>query len=129
MLVPLIILYYVEANRFVVGTLPYVIPKDEKPLKVILSYYSPLHKHSIMFKTCLDKKSKGCKLMAKLYRCVYCKQYFPTRDLLKAHIKHRHKDEIQEFLSKIREDKIKNLIKQGVDPEEWVAGWIAAMFG
>jgi DNA-directed RNA polymerase subunit RPC12/RpoP len=61
------------------------------------------------------------------YKCIYCGQIFPTRELLKAHIKHKHRDKIKEMLSKMREDKIKNLIEQGVDPEEWAAGWAAAM--
>jgi DNA-directed RNA polymerase subunit RPC12/RpoP len=57
--------------------------------------------------------------MSTVYKCLYCGQVFSSKELLKAHIKHRHRDKIEAILSKMREDKIKNLIGQGVDPEEW----------
>jgi len=31
------------------------------------------------------------------------------------------------MLLKMREDKVRNLREQGVDPEEWAAGLVAAM--
>jgi DNA-directed RNA polymerase subunit RPC12/RpoP len=65
--------------------------------------------------------------MLTIYKCLYCGQVFPTKELLKAHIKHRHRDKIEAILSKMREDRIRNLREQGVDPEEWAAGLVAAM--
>jgi DNA-directed RNA polymerase subunit RPC12/RpoP len=63
--------------------------------------------------------------MSTVYKCLYCGQIFLTKELLKAHIKHR--DKIEAMLLKMREDKIRNLREQGVDLEEWAAGLVAAM--
>jgi hypothetical protein len=65
--------------------------------------------------------------MSTVYKCLYCGQIFLTKELLKAHIKHRHRDKIEAMLLRMREDKVRNLREQGVDPEEWAAGLVAAM--
>jgi hypothetical protein len=65
--------------------------------------------------------------MPTVYKCLYCGQVFPIKELLKAHIKHRHRDKIEAMLLRMREDKVRNLREQGVDLEEWAAGLVAAM--
>jgi len=67
-------------------------------------------------------------IMTKLYRCPYCEQSFPSKELCKAHIKQRHGDKVQEFLKQMSEYKLKKLMEQGIDPEEWAAGWLCAWF-
>jgi uncharacterized C2H2 Zn-finger protein len=67
--------------------------------------------------------------MVRLYRCPYCEQYFPTKELCKTHVKQIHKDKVQEFLNRLSKYKLKKLIEQGVDPEEWTAGWLCIWFG
>jgi len=43
--------------------------------------------------------------MSTVYKCLYCGQVFPIKELLKAHIKHRHRDKIEAMLLRMREDK------------------------
>jgi len=66
--------------------------------------------------------------MSTVYKCLYCGQVFPIKELLKAHVKHRHRDKVQEFLKQLSEYKLRKLIEQGVDPEEWAAGWLCTWF-
>jgi hypothetical protein len=55
-------------------------------------------------------------------------RYFHRKKLCKAHIKQRHGDKVQEFLKQMSEYKLKKLMEQGIDPEEWAAGWLCAWF-
>jgi tRNA A37 N6-isopentenylltransferase MiaA len=64
--------------------------------------------------------------MSTVYKCLYCGQVFST-GAFKAYIKHRHRDKVEAMLSKMREDRIRNLMEQGIDPEEWATELLAAM--
>jgi len=62
--------------------------------------------------------------MPAVYICPICKEQFYSRKLARDHIKKAHPEKIREVLSKIREDKRRNLEKRGIDPENWAAGMI-----
>jgi uncharacterized Zn finger protein (UPF0148 family) len=62
------------------------------------------------------------------YVCPYCGANILTRELAKTHVKQVHRDKIQELLSKIPKRRLMNLINKGINPEEWAAGYIVAMF-
>ncbi len=62
------------------------------------------------------------------YVCPYCGANILTRELAKTHVKQVHRDKIQELLSKIPKRRLMNLINEGINPEEWAAGYIVAMF-
>jgi uncharacterized C2H2 Zn-finger protein len=66
--------------------------------------------------------------LTRSFKCPYCEQVFPSKELCKAHIKQRHSDKVQEFLKQISEYKLKKLMGQGVDPEEWASGWLCTWF-
>jgi DNA-directed RNA polymerase subunit RPC12/RpoP len=62
------------------------------------------------------------------YVCPYCGANILTRELAKTHVKQFHRDKIQELLSKIPKRRLRNLTNKGINPEEWAAGYIVAMF-
>jgi hypothetical protein len=64
--------------------------------------------------------------MSTVYKCLIVDRSF-RQELFKAYTKHRHRDKVEAMSSKMREDRIRNLMEQGIDPEEWATGLLAAM--
>lgn len=62
--------------------------------------------------------------MPAIYVCPICKKRFYNKKLARDHIKEAHPEKIREILSKVGEDKLRNLKKRGIDPENWAAGMI-----
>jgi uncharacterized C2H2 Zn-finger protein len=56
--------------------------------------------------------------------CPFCKKVFYERDLAIKHMKSEHSEEINKRLSQLPPWRIKNLKKRGVNPKNWIAGYI-----
>jgi len=56
--------------------------------------------------------------------CPYCGENFRSWILARDHIKTEHRDQILKALSRLSERKIEALKERGVDPENWIAGFI-----
>jgi len=56
--------------------------------------------------------------------CPYCGENFQSWILARDHMKTEHRDRIREALSRLPKYRIEALKKRGVDPENWIAGWI-----
>jgi len=62
-----------------------------------------------------------------VYICPICREQFLRRDIAVEHIKEKHKEHVTRLLSQLTKRRIEGLLKRGINPENWAAGYILSM--